>query len=346
MSDEADGPLELRVLSEDGRERRLRLVGAGGLLGLLVGSALLAGLVGVVALVPQSLARARARRAMDVALERRAQLGNRLRSLVASLERIDGQVRAHAALVDRVRGLYGLPAIDLPEPAGRPGGTRIPGTIFASAVLRAEQVAGAAEQVLSRADSQLAALQSWEVGHRDAVESVPARLPVSTGSAVFVRGFGPSRDPVNGEPEWHAGIDLAAPLGTPLVAPASGVVRWAGEAPSGAGEAWWRLGRIVVLASEDGRYRVLLGHCERILVRTGQRVRRGAPVATVGASGWAAAPRVHVEIRVPSDDGEWVPVDPRGLLLRDPFGPAPRVDAPAEDEGPGTPTPWPRAFRR
>lgn len=339
-------PLELRIVSDAGGERRFRLAGAGGLLALVLVGALLAGLVGTVALVPQSLATLRARRAMDVALERRAQLGNRLRSLVSELERIEGQVRAHAMQVDRIRGLYGLPEIAVADPAGRATGERPPDTIFASAVLRAEQVAGAAEQTLSRTDSLLAALQSWEIGHRREVESVPARLPVTTGAAVFVRGFGPSRDPVNGEPEWHAGIDLAAPLGTPIVAPSSGRVRWAGEAPSGAGEAWWRLGRIVVLASEDGRYRVLIGHCDRLLVRTGQEVRRGAPIATVGSSGWAAAPRIHVEVRVETDDGEWVPVDPRSLLLRDPFGPAPRVGAPPEGEGPTSPQPWPRVFRR
>jgi murein DD-endopeptidase MepM/ murein hydrolase activator NlpD len=151
---------------------------------------------------------------------------------------------------------------------------------------------------------------------------------------------------VSGEPEFHAGLDLAARAGTPVRAPAEGVVRWAGEPPTGAGEAWWRLGRLVVLQHGDG-YLTVFGHCDRTLVRAGQRVAAGAPIATVGASGWTPTPRLHYEVRRRTGDGEWRAIDPVTVALEPAFvaAAADAERAVPTPEGPHPP-PLPRAFAR
>ena len=87
----------------------------------------------------------------------------------------------------------------------------------------------------------------------------------------------------------HEGIDLAAPMGTPIVAPASGVVRRAGR-EGGYG---------LVLEIDHGNGIVTrFAHASRLIARQGQRVTRGQTVATVGNTGLSTGPHLHYEIHV------------------------------------------------
>jgi murein DD-endopeptidase MepM/ murein hydrolase activator NlpD len=70
-----------------------------------------------------------------------------------------------------------------------------------------------------------------------------------------------------------------------------------------------------VVIAHGSRYRTLFGHCDRLLVRVGQKVESGQPLATVGSSGRAASPRLHYEVRRRDADGDWLAVDPVTLLL-------------------------------
>jgi len=85
----------------------------------------------------------------------------------------------------------------------------------------------------------------------------------------------------------HRGVDVAAPHGTRIVAPASGRVRYVG----------WRVGYgLTVELEHSGGVVSRLAHCGRALVKVGDRVAIGTPVATVGATGIATGPHVHFEI--------------------------------------------------
>jgi len=310
-------PPALVVRTADGVEHRTRL-GRSGLALLAAGLlALAGGLLAGAAALPSAISGLRARQEMDIALRRRAQLGDRLRAQVGELARLDRQVRELAARVERVRELYGLPELAVRPSPGSAGA--VAESIFASAILRGAALSATAETQLSRTDALLASLFQWETAHRAEALAIPARLPVRAAEIVLVRAFGPGLDPLSGASEFHAGLDLAAPLGASVAAPAAGIVKWAGEAPASSGEAWWRLGRIVVLAHGE-RYRTLVGHCEQVLVRVGQRVAAGAPIALVGTSGWTPAPRLHYEVRRRAESGEWEAIDPRAVLLSDPFG--------------------------
>ncbi len=87
----------------------------------------------------------------------------------------------------------------------------------------------------------------------------------------------------------HEGIDVAAPMGAPIIAPASGVVAKVAYENG--------YGNTVEIDHGNGivtRY----AHCSRVDVRTGQRVTRGQRIAAVGSTGLATGPHLHYEIHI------------------------------------------------
>jgi murein DD-endopeptidase MepM/ murein hydrolase activator NlpD len=90
--------------------------------------------------------------------------------------------------------------------------------------------------------------------------------------------------------EMHQGIDVAAPIGTPIVAIMDGVVLEAGPA-SGFGQ-WVRV------QQPDGTVTVF-GHVDQFFVVAGQPVKAGQPIATVGNQGQSTGPHLHLEVWLP-----------------------------------------------
>jgi murein DD-endopeptidase MepM/ murein hydrolase activator NlpD len=89
---------------------------------------------------------------------------------------------------------------------------------------------------------------------------------------------------------WHSGIDLKAPMGTPVYSARSGEVVWAGWREGG-----W--GLLVVVAHGQGE-RSMYAHLSRIEVRVGVWIGQGVRVGRVGASGDATGPHLHFEVRI------------------------------------------------
>lgn len=141
----------------------------------------------------------------------------------------------------------------------------------------------------------------------------PSRLPLSTDLVEPASGFGPRVSPFTGAEEFFAGVDLAAPAGSPAVAPADGTVVFAGKIPPSPNSRLWRLGNLVVV-SHGPAGATVYGHLGKIEVRRGQRVRRGARLGTVGSSGWTMFPALHYEYWRPGEEG-LAPTDPRFAML-------------------------------
>ena len=100
--------------------------------------------------------------------------------------------------------------------------------------------------------------------------------------------FGNRVDPFTGANSFHEGVDLCAPRGTPVIAPADGVVRFAST----------RAGYGLTIAIDHGNgITTWFAHVGSIKVSNGQSVKRGQTIATVGTSGRATAPHVHYEVR-------------------------------------------------
>ncbi|MFM7313696.1 MAG: M23 family metallopeptidase [Cyanobium sp.] len=141
------------------------------------------------------------------------------------------------------------------------------------------------------------------------------------GSAVTTSNFGWRLHPLMGTWLMHAGRDLAAPEGTPVVAALSGRVVSSGLAGG--------YGLAIEVEHEGPRRRTLYGHLSELYVREGQMVRQGEVIGRVGSTGLSTGPHLHFELRLPQEGG-WVAVDPGQL---DPGG-----LFPAGQPGAGGPT--------
>jgi murein DD-endopeptidase MepM/ murein hydrolase activator NlpD len=141
----------------------------------------------------------------------------------------------------------------------------------------------ALERLMSRAGQALAAL--------------PSRWPVRGG---VNSEFGRRISPWTGAPEHHSGLDIAAEIGTPVKAPAPGVVVFAGTMPD--------YGTTLVL-DHGSEIKTLYGHLQKIQVLQGQKVERGQQVALSGNTGRTSGPHLHYEISVRGQ-----PVNPRWYL--------------------------------
>ena len=120
--------------------------------------------------------------------------------------------------------------------------------------------------------------------------SLLAALPIGKPTQGWVASiYGFRISPFTGENSSHQGIDIAAPSGTPVFAPADGVVVYSGT-KSG-------YGNFLMIAHGYGvvtRY----GHNSALLVKVGQRVARGDQIAAVGDTGRSTGPHLHYEIWV------------------------------------------------
>jgi murein DD-endopeptidase MepM/ murein hydrolase activator NlpD len=157
-------------------------------------------------------------------------------------------------------------------------------------------------------------VRAFEQQHKDQVGSTPSVCPIQGGDFVLTSPFGRRRSPYTKEFELHAGLDLAAPVGKPVLSPAEGVVVFAGTYPMGRSIHWWRFGNLVIVRNGDG-FVTLFGHCNEIKVKAGQKVSQGDVLATVGTTGWSTSPHLHYEVRRKLADGRWVPVDPLIYIL-------------------------------
>jgi murein DD-endopeptidase MepM/ murein hydrolase activator NlpD len=188
-------------------------------------------------------------------------------------------------------------------------------SIYAGAVQRARSVDARLREELAVLETFVGELESFEQAHRDQVRTTPSVSPLRETEFVLTSPFGSRRSPFTKKVDNHPGLDLAATVGTPIHAPASGTVVFAGRYPIRQSVAWWRYGNLVAIRHGD-RFITLFGHCDEIRVRSGQDVEQGEVIATVGNTGWSTSPHLHYEVRRKLEtDGRFVPVDPRVYIL-------------------------------
>jgi murein DD-endopeptidase MepM/ murein hydrolase activator NlpD len=117
------------------------------------------------------------------------------------------------------------------------------------------------------------------------------------GSYYISSRYGWRHSPFTKLPSFHRGMDLAADQGTPIRATAYGVVVFAGSYPKEEDPSWARFGRTVMIRHGDTGLYTLYAHCQRVLVKGGDVVRRGQIIAEVGSTGRSTAPHLHYEVR-------------------------------------------------
>ncbi len=137
--------------------------------------------------------------------------------------------------------------------------------------------------------------------HRDRLAAMPSIMPTT---GWLSSAFSSMRmHPILHVERPHEGIDVSAPMGAPIEAPADGIVIATG----------WVTGYGNTLEIDHGFGIVTrFAHASKILVRVGQRVHRGDDVALVGSTGLSTGPHLHYEVHV---NGK--PVDPLRYVLPD-----------------------------
>lgn len=119
-------------------------------------------------------------------------------------------------------------------------------------------------------------------------------LMAATPSIAPVRGytsgsFGFRLDPFSSTKDFHPGIDISSAYGNRIVATADGVVTFASSRPG--------YGKTVIIDHRFGMS-TLFGHMSRIVVRPGQRIKRGEVIGYVGNTGRSTGPHLHYEVRM------------------------------------------------
>jgi murein DD-endopeptidase MepM/ murein hydrolase activator NlpD len=141
----------------------------------------------------------------------------------------------------------------------------------------------ALERFLGRATRVLAALPSrW-----------PVRGQVNS-------AYGGRTSPWSAKPEFHSGLDIGAPVGTPVKSPAPGTVVFAGVNAE--------YGQTLII-DHGNETKSLYGHLSRLSVAVNEKVQRGEVIALTGSTGRSSGPHLHYEIQVKGQ-----PVDPTSYL--------------------------------
>ncbi|MCS7244792.1 MAG: peptidoglycan DD-metalloendopeptidase family protein [candidate division WOR-3 bacterium] len=129
-------------------------------------------------------------------------------------------------------------------------------------------------------------VESILIKKRDELSRIPSILPAR---GIIVSNFGYRNDPFTGEWKMHEGIDISAPIGTPVYASADGTVIFAGYKEG--------YGLCIDISHGNGiitRY----AHLSRILVSVGQKVKRSEIIGKVGSTGRSTGSHLHYEIIV------------------------------------------------
>ena len=131
------------------------------------------------------------------------------------------------------------------------------------------------EELIYRADNYLKTLKSTPLGR-----------PVDTSIS---SSFGKRRDPFNGKPAFHAGIDFRGRIGAPIRVTADGKVIFAGNNGS--------YGKLIKICHGSG-YTTRYAHLDRLFVRSGEKVTRGQKIGSMGNTGRSTGPHLHYEVRL------------------------------------------------
>ena len=166
-----------------------------------------------------------------------------------------------------------------------------------------------------RLQQQLDLLSQYEAANAAMVRHTPSVLPVPADQFVLTSPFGMRISPFTRAADFHKGLDLSAPTGTPIYATADGIVSFAGQYPLRLSANWWRFGNVVVINHSD-HFVTIYGHCDTIKIRRAQEVKQGQMIATVGNSGWSTNSHLHYEVRSDLEQpGTYVAIDPRIYIL-------------------------------
>ena len=208
-----------------------------------------------------------------------------LNALAQRLGRMQAQVLRLDALGGRLTRMAGIDAreFDFSKAPAMGGPERPPASAANTDLMQTlEQLA----RVLDKKTEHLNALESLMLDKQLTAAVTPSGWPVHGG---WVSShFGMRTDPFTGRAAYHEGVDMAARLGSTIKAMGDGVVSHSGIKAG--------YGLLVEVTHGQG-YTTRYAHTARNLVKVGDRIIKGQPVAEIGSSGRSTGPHLHFEVR-------------------------------------------------
>src|SRR5208283_4340931 len=206
----------------------------------------------------------------------------------------DIQVASLGSIANEVSVIYGLKPNPkfLTEPDQTLKPEQVADAINGLYALRTSALTGVTAARLGMGLTHQASLADW-----GAIANAPTIWPVM---GPITGPFGARTDPFNGEGAFHSGVDISCAYGQAILAPADGVVTYAGF--------YSGYGRLIEIDHGNGidtRY----GHLSGFAVTDGQSVRKGEVIGYVGMSGRSTGAHLHYEVRIHD-----TPVNPHKYL--------------------------------
>ena len=210
-----------------------------------------------------------------------------LTALTMKLAELQSHVLRLNALGERLADSANIPEqefnFDQLPPSGGPSSTtsEISRKSFSQLLVEIKQL----ENSLNHEEKQLHMLESLTLGHHIENTRYLSGRPISKGWLSSY--FGMRKDPFNGRPAMHKGIDFAGKEDGDIIATASGVVSWADER--------YGYGQLIEINHGDG-LKTRYGHNKELLINVGDVVTKGQVIAKMGSTGRSTGPHVHYEI--------------------------------------------------
>ena len=170
----------------------------------------------------------------------------------------------------------------------------LPGSIVDEADTQAYKTASAAKPKAKSTTTKKSSSSSWWSSKKSTPKKATYAkpTPVKKRKSKFlwpVKGTVISNFGTIGKGRNNDGINIKAPLGTAVKAADAGTIAYAGNELKG-------FGNLILLKHNDG-WITAYAHNDKILVKKGQKVRKGEKIATVGSTGGVSTPQLHFEIR-------------------------------------------------
>ena len=221
-------------------------------------------------------------------------------STLDRVERFDQKLRAVTMLSDPQRNLAMGPTEPEPgstSPTTDTQFTQLTTTDTPNALMgRLDRLSAEA----TRQEQSLQELQAYFQDQKSLLASTPSIWPAR---GWVTSDFGQRLDPYTADRVMHAGIDIAAPHGKEVLSPSDGTVVFAGLEGG--------YGNVIVIDHGYG-IKTRYGHLAKILVKPGEKVKRGGLIAAVGNTGRSTGPHLHYEVRV-----NGIPQNPRKFILEE-----------------------------
>lgn len=233
--------------------------------------------------------------ALDMPTEKNLRKENKeLKSQYALLEkRLDNSIRVMEDIRNRDDNFYRVmmqmdPLSSNQRYSGLENETSIPGKLNDSELLN--RMNRSIDLLEHQIYSQSVSFDQLKVAvseQKDKITRIPSVLPLNIKDYTMASGYGYRRDPIYGTPKFHEGLDFAAATGTPVFATADAEVEVAERKPG--------YGNCIDL-NHGFNYKTRYAHLSQILVKPGQKVKRGEMIGKVGNTGKSTGSHLHYEV--------------------------------------------------